>query len=200
MTTFLLIRHGETDASGKVLTGWTPGWHLNEKGRRQALQLAQRLSPLSVRAVYSSPLERTVETAEAIADRFQTPVQIAEDLGELRFGAWEGCSIEALEAQDEWRRYHAQRGWVRPPGGELLAEVQSRMIRRIDCLRLRHSEETVAIVSHGDPLRAAVCQFLGIPLDLIGRFELDPGSVSVVEGRDWGWRVLRLNDTGELQP
>jgi probable phosphomutase (TIGR03848 family) len=198
MTTLLLIRHGETDAAGKVLAGWMPGWHLNTVGRMQVQRLAQRLSRRRVRSVYTSPLERTLETAEIIAAELGLTPRIADDLGEMRVGAWEGRLISELDEMDEWRTYNAHRASARPPGGELLAEVQARMVREVDHLREKHPGETVAVVSHGDPLRSLLCHCLGVPLDLISRFEVFPGSVSVVESAAWGPRVLCLNETGAL--
>jgi broad specificity phosphatase PhoE len=160
--------------------------------------LAQRLSPLPIRAVYTSPLERALETAQPIAAEHGIQPQNVEDLGEMRFGAWEGLSFQDLESQDDWHRYNTYRSAVRPPGGELMMEVQTRMIRRLECMRSRHTDEMVAVVSHGDPLRSVICHLLGIPLDFLMRFEISPASVSVVEAADWGCRVLCLNATGDL--
>lgn len=198
MTTLLLIRHGETDAVGQSIMGWLPGWHLNPAGRRQAALLAQRLACLPIQAVYSSPLERAMETAEPIASPRRLEVSPREDLGELRMGDWEGQAISELDTQEHWRRFNAYRSCVRAPGGELMIEAQTRMVRELDQLRARHPEGTIAIVSHGDPLRAALAHFLAIPLDLMLRFEISPASVSVVEASDWAPRILCVNSTGDL--
>jgi probable phosphoglycerate mutase len=176
-----------------------PGWQLNAKGRAQARWLAQQLSRLPIGRVYTSPLERARETAESIAAPLGLQAQISDDLGEIRFGAWEGSSFEDLEPQPEWRAYNSGRSWSRPPGGELMVEVQHRMVRRVDCLRKRHPNETVALVSHCDPLRALVCYCLGVSLDHITRFELDPGSVSVLEIMPWSVQVVSLNHSGEIR-
>lgn len=120
-----------------------------------------------------------------------------EELGEIGVGEWEGLAMPALDRRDDWRRFNAFRSGTRPPGGELMVETQARMIRQLDRLRARHPDATVAVVSHGDPLRAAVAWFLGVPMDLIFRFEIATTSVSVIEIHDWGARVLCLNHTGE---
>jgi probable phosphomutase (TIGR03848 family) len=198
MTTFLLIRHGETDAIGKSLMGWAPGWHLNAKGKRQAENLATRLERLPVRAIYTSPLERAIETAEPVARKHGLVPQVSEDLGELRMGEWEGLSIDDLDRRPEWKRFNSYRSGVRCPGGEFMIEAQTRMMNRLDCLARQHPGETVAVVSHGDPLRSVVAGYLGIPLDFLLRFEISPASVSVVEAAEWGPRVLCLNQTGEI--
>jgi broad specificity phosphatase PhoE len=196
MTTFLLIRHGETDAVGNRIMGWTPGRNLNAAGRAQAERLSSRLAQLPIRAIYTSPLERAIETAEAIAKPHALEPQRDEELGEVRFGSWEGLTIAELQQRKDFRKYNLFRSGARPPGGgELMIEVQSRMVREVVRLAEQHPEETVALVSHGDPLRAVVAWCLGIPLDLLLRFELGTASVSVVELAEWGPRVMSLNVT-----
>ena len=106
--------------------------------------------------------------------------------------------IADLDGREEWRRYNAFRSGVRIPGGELMIETQARMVRTLTDLAARHRDDLVAVVSHGDPLRCAVAAFLGISLDLLLRFELDPASVTVLEFDPWSARVLRLNHTGEV--
>ena len=197
MTTLLLIRHAETGASG-LLTGWMGGWHLNSAGQIQAQRLAERLSGLPIRAVYASPLERTLETAEIVAAPHGLAPECLEDLGEVDFGEWEGYAFEDLQNDERWRQYNLCRTCTQPPGGEWITEVQTRMARGLNCLAERHPEEIIAVVSHGDPLRCAVAHFLGMPVDFISRFEITPASVTVVEIAPWGPRVLCLNENGEI--
>ena len=198
MTTLLLIRHGDNDAVGKIIAGWMPGWHLNEIGKRQVAELGARLARLPLRAIYTSPLERAAETAEAVARHHGLAPQVFEDLGEVHFGEWEGLSIAELEQRGEWRLFNQHRSRTRIPNGETMLEVQTRMINRIDSLAKQHPTDTIAIVSHGDPLRATVAFHLGIPLDLLLRFEIYPASVTVLQAAVWGTRVLCVNHTGEL--
>ena len=198
MTTFLLIRHGETDAIGKSMMGWMPGWHLNANGKQQVAKLAERLARLPIRAVYASPLERAIETAEPIARRHGLAVQPVDDLGEVHMGPWQGLTIAELDQREDFRKFNTYRAGARPPGGEMMIEVQTRIIRELHCLEERHPGETVAVVSHGDPLRSAAAYYLGIPLDLMQRFEIAPASVTAVEVADWGPRVLCLNETGDV--
>jgi probable phosphoglycerate mutase len=124
-------------------------------------------------------------------------VQVLYELGEVRLGEWEGEVIAELDSREDWRRYNAFRMGVRAPGGELMIETQARMVRALTDLAARHRDQLVAVVSHGDPLRCAVAAFMGIPLDLLLRFEIEPASASVLELGPWGARVLRLNHTGE---
>jgi probable phosphoglycerate mutase len=121
-----------------------------------------------------------------------------DGIGEIRVGEWEGATIAELDRREDWRRFNTFRSGVRAPNGELMIETQTRMIQQMECFRTRHPSGAVAVVSHGDPLRAAVAYFLGIPLDLVLRFEISPASVSVVQLHDWGARVLCVNETGEI--
>jgi broad specificity phosphatase PhoE len=198
MTTFLLVRHGETDAVGKSIMGWRPGWHLNPKGRAEVKTLAERLARMPVRAVYTSPLERAIETAAEIARPHGLEPQPVEEFGEFHAGEWEGLALADLDSRDDWRRFNHFRAGTRAPGGELMIETQARMIRQLDLLRGRHGEETVAVVSHGDPLRSVVAYYLGIPLDLILRFEIHTASLSVLQLAEWGARILCVNHKDEI--
>jgi len=195
VTTFLLIRHGDTDALGEVLAGWRPGWHLNSAGREQVTQIAQKLARFAIRAVYTSPLERARETALAIAEPHGIAPIVREQLGEMRFGRWEGQTFEQLSKDAEWHRFNAMRSTVRPPNGELLVEVQTRTVRETEEIRCRHAGETVAIVSHADPLRALVAYWLGCPLDLLLRFSISPASITAVRFFEDVPTILCLNHT-----
>jgi probable phosphoglycerate mutase len=147
--------------------------------------------------VYTSPLERAIETAEAIASSQGVALERIDELAEVGIGEWEGLAFADLDRRDDWRRFNTFRSGTRAPGGELMVETQARMVRQLDRLRARHPDDTIAVVSHGDPLRAALAWFLGIPIDLIFRFEIGTASVSVIEVHDCGARVLCLNHTGE---
>ena len=198
MTKFLLIRHGDTDAAGKMLMGWQPGWHLNSTGQKQAQRVGQRLAKAPIRAVFSSPLERAHETAEAIAAPHGLAPIVIEDFGEIRFGEWEGLTISELDQREDWRRYNTFRSGTRPPGGELMIDVQRRMVRKLQSLTPQHADSTVAVVSHGDPLRAVIAYYLGLGLDHMLRFEVFTASVSILELSEWTARVLSINETGEI--
>ncbi len=198
MTTFLLIRHGDTDAVGKLMAGWAPGWHLNARGREQAQQLARHLEKVPIRAVYTSPLERAIETAEPIALRHALEARRVDALGELRVGEWQGLTMAELDERQDWKRFNTFRSGTRAPGGEHMLEAQTRMVQQIGCLRDLHREETVAVVSHGDPLRAVIAYFLGVSLDLAQRIEISPASVTVLRLHEWGAAFACINHTGEV--
>lgn len=198
MATFLLIRHAETDTVGKSIAGWLPDVHLNETGGKQAELLAQRLAGVPLQAIYSSPLERALETAQPLARRRNLRIQPCEAAGEIRFGEWTGLPISELEPLPEWRRFNKLRSLSRVPGGELMLETQTRIVSEMECMRRRHRGRTVAIISHGDVIKAALAHLAGVHLDLFHRIEISPASVTVVSLNEQGPRILRVNDTGEL--
>lgn len=169
---------------------------LNEEGRAQAEGLAARLSSAPLRAVYSSPLERALETAAPLARALGLEVRVSGALNELDFGEWTGRTFSELEREPGWRRFNSFRSGTRIPGGELMAEAQARFVAEMGRLRERHAGEALALVSHADPIRAAVAHYAGIPLDLFLRVEVSPASVSVVEVGEYGPRIISVNDTG----
>lgn len=199
MTTFLLIRHATCPPVGRALAGRAPGVHLDEAGRGQAARLAERLAAVPVAALYSSPLERARETAAPLAARLGLPVCDAPGAMEIDFGEWTGRTLDELACDPRWGPFNAFRGGTRIPGGELLIEAQARIVAELERLRARHPEAVVAVVSHADVIRAALCHYAGIPLDLMLRIEIACASVSVVEVTPHGARILRLND-GEAMP
>jgi probable phosphoglycerate mutase len=194
----LLIRHAQNDWIGKRLAGWTPGIHLNDEGRSQAAALARRLSEVPVAAVYGSPLERTMETAQPLAQAHGLTVEVRERLGETQYGDWTGQSLEELKEDELWPVVQVYPGGARFPGGESLREVQTRMVEEIDAIRDAHLEETVAIVSHSDPIKLVVAHYAGLPLDLFQRLVISPASVTVFAFTRFGPRLICLNHTEDL--
>ena len=196
MTTLLLVRHALCDPVGKAIAGRSPGVLLNETGRAQAERLTQRLAAVPVEALYSSPLERARETARPIAERLGLEVRVAPGLMELDYGEWTGLTLDEIRASTAWKQFNSFRSCARIPGGELMLEVQARVVAELERVRERHDGWVVA-VSHGDVIRAAIAHYAGIPLDLMQRLEIGPASVSALSFDAGGVRLLRLNDTGE---
>lgn len=151
----LLIRHAETDLSGSRLCGRLAGIHLNDRGRAQSAALCTRLAHLAIGAVYSSPLERALETAAPIAAARRLDVVIDECLNEIDFGAWTGLTFSALQRRAAWRRYNTARAGARVPGGESPAESQRRIVMAIDAIAARHPRELVVAVTHAELIRYA---------------------------------------------
>ncbi|MBF5096174.1 histidine phosphatase family protein [Azospirillum sp. INR13] len=202
-TIFILVRHGSHDRLGSVLCGRMAGVTLSAQGRAEADLLADRLSPQHrsgqrLTAVLSSPLERAVETATPIAERQGLPLTIEPALNELDLGAWSGKRFEELHGDPAWDLWNRARSHGRPtPGespGESMAEAQTRIAALLDRLRRAHPGGTLALVSHGDIIKAALALAMGLPLDFYGRFEISPASRSVVIAGDWGLKVHSINE------
>jgi broad specificity phosphatase PhoE len=128
------------------------------------------------------------------------PVLRSQALGEVQVGEWAGSSFQELDGQAEWRRFNAMRSVTRPPGGELMLETQARIVTELECLRRRHPEQLLAVVSHADVIKAAIAHFAGAPLDLFHRIEIAPASVSVLGLDENAIRIQRVNDTGSFEP
>lgn len=200
MTKFLLIRHALTDAVGKCLSGRTPGLSLNDEGRRQSRELASRLSHQSIAAIYSSPLERALETAAPLAEITGLRARPDTDFLEIDFGTWTSLSFEELKNDTTFQRFNTFRSCTRIPGGELMAEAQTRIIRGIEKLTAIHRNETLAIFSHADLIKSAIAFYAGIHLDMFHRLEISPASVSIIEIFEDTARILLVNGTGGLRP
>ncbi|MGA6926462.1 MAG: histidine phosphatase family protein [Desulfosarcina sp.] len=197
MTVFLLIRHGDNDMiAGRRLAGRIPGTSLNETGHHQASRLADQLADLPIRAIYSSPLERTRETARPLAEKLGMPVRTLDEVNEVDFGRWSGRSFDRLPEDPLWRAYNLFRSGTRTPGGEMSIEVQQRMVSVMEKIRQASGQEMVALFSHGDPIRTAIAHFLGLPLDFIHRLRIDLASVSAIDYGSDAVRVLYVNRTG----
>jgi probable phosphomutase (TIGR03848 family) len=197
-TQLLLIRHGLTDWVGRRLPGWTPGVHLSKEGCQQTEALAQRLASLPIDAIYASPLERTVETAEAIAAPHGLSVQLRENLGEVRIGEWTGQSVEDLAQKEEWLAIQIYPSGVNIPGGETMHEMQARAVAELDAIRKAHPGATVAVVSHADVIKAAVAHYIGLHLDLFQRLVVYPASLTAFRFSKLGPRLVLFNDNGTL--
>lgn len=202
-TLVLLVRHGQTPTTGKVLPGRAVGLHLADKGREQAERVAERIATLQtdtrkVAAVYASPLERTQETAAPIAKALGLRVRRAKGLMECEFGDWTGAELKRLYKLPEWRAVQRNPSGFRFPGGESFTEMQTRITSAVDRMRIDHPGQTVVAVSHADPIKAAVAHAMGTHLDLFQRIVVSPCSVSAILYGNDGPIVLAVNSTGDL--
>jgi probable phosphoglycerate mutase len=196
MTTFFLIRHASCDGLGQTLWGRTPGVCLNDDGKRQALRLAEACEGLKFDAIYSSPLQRAWDTAVAIASCMELRIRESTALNEIDYGEWSGKTFAELSDDRRWRYFNSRRSLMTIPGGESFLEVQNRVVNEIKKLAREYDEGRVAMVSHADPIRAAVAYFAATPIDLIDRFEISPCSVTVLAIDDQNVTLLTINDRG----
>ena len=198
-TLILLVRHGQTPTTGKVLPGRAPGLHLAETGRAQAEAVAGRIAALKkIDAVYASPLERARETAAPIARATGHRVRTHKGLLECDFGDWTGAELSTLMKKPEWATVQRAPSTFRFPNGESFTEMQVRIVSALDAIRAAHPGGTVVCVSHADPIKAAVAHALGTHLDLFQRIVIGTCSVSAVAWSAFGPIVLTVNSNGSL--
>ena len=204
MTIVVLVRHGLTHLTGPVLAGWTPGLHLDERGQAQARAVAERLRPVPFAAVVSSPLDRCLDTAGAIAAEQQAQgrdaqVQVEDRLGECRYGDWTGRPLKELAKDPLWKVVQNHPSAVVFPGpeGEPLRETQNRAVAAVRDWNARLGPDATWLAcSHGDVIKAVVADAMGLHLDQFQRIAVDPCSVTVIRYTEQRPFVLRVNDTG----
>ena len=198
----ILARHGETETNRERLALGREDVPLNENGRRQAAAVAASLSGMSVDAVYSSPLRRALETAEAIAAVHGLPVEVDEALTEMDVGEMEGLTAAEMRGRygDFLRRWFSDgAGGLAMPGGESLQQVQDRAWAAVNSLRATHPEGSVVAVSHNFTIHAILCRALNLPLAHFRRLRHDLAATAVIDVREDGATVVRINDICHLE-
>ncbi len=205
VTTLLLVRHGQTATTGKVLPGRAPGLHLADAGRQQAERAAARIAELDkVDAIYTSPLERARETAAPIAKARGLRAHVDRGLLECDFGDWTGAELSKLMKLPEWGTVQRAPSTFTFPNGESFSQMQHRIVAALDKIRAAHPGGTVVCVSHADPIKAAVAHALGTHLDLFQRIVISTCAISIIVVTPGGPAVLAVNSTGgslkELRP
>jgi broad specificity phosphatase PhoE len=198
MTRLIFVRHAATDGFASRLAGRDADVHLSAEGKIQGQRLAHALMRQRIGKIYSSPQPRARETAQFMAELFGDSVRIAAQLDEIDYGDWTGRTFEELRAVAQWREFNSVRSCTRIPNGELMIEVQARVLALMERLCQRHPAMTVALVSHGDVIRAAMAHCLGMPLDFLLRLDVSPASISIVAMEQSGPRVLCVNNTEQL--
>ncbi len=194
MTVFHLLRHGEHGLLGRTLAGRMPGVGLTEKGRAEIAAVAERLAAENIAALYSSPLQRTRESAEIVAARLGLSIAFRDDFIELDFGEWTGATFDAIRTDPRWQAWSTRRSLAAIPGGESMRQVQQRVVEALLEIGERHLDENVVIVSHGDVIRSALVFALGMPLDFYGRIEVAQASLSSIRLDASGIRVIAINE------
>ena len=167
---------------------------LSEEGSEQAAIVADLLGTIPIAAVYSSPRERAWSTAREIAEPHELSVTVEDSLDEIDFGEWSGARFADLEGEEAWHEWNERRGSARCPGGETMDEAVSRARSALDRITAEHDGETLVAVTHCDIIRGILAHYLGMPLDNVLRFDVDPASVSVIELGRWGARVKSINE------
>jgi probable phosphoglycerate mutase len=201
VTLVLLVRHGLTATTGSVLTGWTQGIPLDDRGRQQAADLAARLTPVRLDAIISSPLERCLQTAAAVAAAGEGRPAVVEDdrLGECHYGEWTGQPLKRLAREPLWRVVQAHPGAVRFPGadGESFLDMQHRAVSAIREWNERLGADAVYLAcSHGDVIKAVIADSLGMHIDMLQRIQVDPASLTAIRYTPLRPFLVRMNDSG----
>lgn len=196
MTTVLLIRHASVDPIGKWLASRASGVHLNAKGQMEAKELAGRLAGINIAGIYSSPLERAIETAQPLSKASGLPVHICNELTDVDYGDWTGKSFAELDHNPDWRCFNTSRTTTIIPGGEHVTQVRDRMARAAASICSQYKSSTVAIFSHCDLIRVALVHFAGKSLDSVLSFAIDPASISAVRLSSSKPQILIINDLG----
>jgi len=200
MTTIMLIRHAVNDfvKTGK-LAGWTPEVHLNEEGQAQANALGERLADTPIHHLYASPLERTMETAEAIRKHHDgLDIVHNHEIAEVRYGDWEGAKIADLRRRKMWDVVQEYPSRAYFPNGETMRGVQTRAVNEIERLVQAHPRETVAIVGHADIIKMVLAHYLGMHLDNFQRIVVSPASISVLMLGHSRPFIAMMNDTAHV--
>lgn len=201
MTLLFLIRHAQNEwvRTGR-LAGWTPGVHLNEEGQQQAAALGERLATAKLQAVYSSPLERAVETAQAVLAHYpEMELQINEGVGEVQFGKWTGERLRKLRRKRLWNAVQHTPSRARFPAGETIREMQYRAVSALEDIAQQHPGGRIAVFSHSDVIKAIIAHYAGIHLDLFQRLMISPASISIIALHRQGSAIVRMNDTYHIE-
>lgn len=194
MTTLFLIRHGSNDYLVKnKLPGHIPDIHLNKRGNEQAALLAQSLGKLPIKAIYCSPLERAIETAQPLAQSLGKEIQIKPDLTDANVGEWAGSSWKVLRRTKLWKVIQENPSQFQFPGGESFTQIQERVITTLAAIVSANKKELIAVVFHADPIKLAVAHYLGLPLDNFQRLTINAGSITILKSNSSGSQLLALN-------
>lgn len=197
MGVFYLVRHGNIDYD-KRIPGRQKGLFLNDRGREQARFIVEMFSNIKIDAIYASPLERTIETGQPLSEVKGCHIQKRDELNEINFGEWTGMQFDKLENDVRWKNFHSYRNGCVIPGGELMINVQLRMIRLINELCGKENEQSVVLISHNDPIKSVLAYFLGISLDQFLRINISTGSVSAISIEKNSTKVLFVNKTDHI--
>jgi broad specificity phosphatase PhoE len=190
----LLIRHAAHVELGRTLSGRRRDVALSPEGLEQAEIVGDLLGVEPLAAVYSSPRERAYYTARAVAEPHGLKVETADGVDEVDFGEWTGLSFDELEGDPGWDEWNSQRSSARPPSGESMEEACRRSVAALEEIAARHDDQTIVVVSHCDIIRGLIAYYLGLPLDNLLRFDIDPASVSRLVVGNWGARVMSMNE------
>jgi probable phosphoglycerate mutase len=190
--TIHLVRHGHHPHLGIRLCGRMPGVEIDETGRREIAQCCE-LIRAPVAHIQSSPQRRAIQSAGVIAARFGGAIEIVPDMDEIDMGDWTSLSFEDLGRDTRWAHWNSRRASARPPGGESMRKLQRRIVSHLQRLCNDASDGTIVIVSHAEPIRAALLHYLGISLNDFLSVDVQPGSISTLHAAAGSIEVAHVN-------
>lgn len=196
----IVLRHGETEWNREGRYQGCIDTRLSGEGLAQAGAVSRALASGRLGAVYSSPLARARETAEAIAKPHGLAVSEDSAFAEICHGLWEGLTVEQVKAEfpDLYATWLARPQTVTMPNGESLAQVRERVLGRLEGLKADHPGETVCLVTHGSPLRLVLLDALGCSLDRFWMFHCGSTGMSEIEYENGRTVLRRMNNVGHL--
>jgi probable phosphoglycerate mutase len=192
MKTVHLVRHGHHALLAGVLCGRMPGVELDELGCRQMASCSRWIFPAPT-TIQASPQRRALQSASILARDIGLPVEIVAAVDEIDVGDWTGRAFDELNKDPGWQRWNHRRGTSRPPNGESMQRLQRRVVQHLEQLRNEPGDGTILIVSHAEPIRAALLHYANIPLDDFLSITVDPASVSTLCFDRSGVRISRIN-------
>ena len=198
MTTLFLVRHGLTAQTSHVLYGRTPGIYLDHRGAAQAAELVGRFEGVRLTAIYTSPLERCVQTVEPLGAARRLPLRHDSALLEMDLGSWTGRTLGQVRRLKAWHSVQQTPSTFAFPGGEAFTHAQARVVGALERIARRHRNGRVVVATHGDIARIALAHYAATPLDEFQRIVIDPAAVSVVQLGGPRPHVELVNDTGGL--
>lgn len=199
--TFYIVRHGQTNWN---ILGKTQGHgnsDLTEQGIVQARELAEDITKYPIDYIYSSDLGRAIQTAKILGEKLNLEVQKTEGLREMGFGVWEGLLIDEIKKDysdiyDIWRN---DPHLVNIPKGETLQVIKERVDNFIEEINKKHENKHIIFVTHSITLRVMLLSFLGSGMENIYRIKQDNTALNIVEYRDYGPVVIKMNDTSHIK-
>ena len=200
-TRFILVRHGQTEWNrGDERFRGRADLPLNETGHMQAQKIAARLSKETITAIYSSPLQRAIQTVQPLAAKLRLPVQQHPGLLDLDIGALEGMTVDEARAAfpDVIEKWMNAPGHTKFPKGESFKAMRTRIMAMLDELVDQHPGETIALAAHRSVCMAMLCVVLGMDADLLWRIHQDNACINRFEKHDAGWCVTAMNETSHL--
>lgn len=204
MSKIILLRHAHSAANDLgLLTGRLPGVKLSKDGKRQSIELIERIGGNSIDRLHLSPIERCHLTIDPwLNSRYANSlksVEINDEITELDFGSWSGKKLSTLRRDPLWKTVQSQPSKMTFPGGESFRAAQNRAFAAVESILQGRGDQTHLVVSHSDTIKLIVAKYLDIKLDTFQRLQINPASFSIIEGSKSSRSVRTINNSAQLK-